>query len=398
MKTYKHFGWILVALLLSGGCIGTDVEEEVPEEFRLVVPDNILRVNGRVELTTEFRDAAGTIQEVEATFISADPEIIAITPDNYASGISVGNTTITATTPSLQDSDELLTASLEIAVETSRESLTITEFVSELEAGESFQFDVNYTDVNGLNISTPVIWSASDPSVASISPSGIVTGKQAGMTEITASAGNVTDVITLTVSEGPVSRDPEVRFTSFVNTLKVGDTFTFEASYFDEMAMADESVAIAWQSSNPEIISVSASGTATALEEGSVMITAKGGTLQAVIEVVAEANIAELRTGTLRGTGYDIEGSFTLSENEAGELILSFENASIDRGAPGPYFYLTNQETNVSGGINLGKSRDGNFSINVSAEFPDVKINSFQHVMVWCEPFNVRLGIGTFEN
>ncbi|MGB3464902.1 MAG: DM13 domain-containing protein, partial [Cyclobacteriaceae bacterium] len=159
-----------------------------------------------------------------------------------------------------------------------------------------------------------------------------------------------------------------------------------------------ETVAILWKSDNSDIITIDAAGNASAVGPGITTLTASAGDHTAQINVSVESDIAEPRTGMLRGTGYDIEGRFTLSEDENGDLILKFDDASIDNGAPGPYFYLTNQENNISGGINLGKSRNGSFSINVSDSFPDVKLNTYQHVMVWCEPFNVRLGIGTFDN
>jgi len=322
---------------------------------------------------------------------SSDPSVVEIINDNIAVGRSEGTAVLTVTA-------EELTASFEVTVEASREALDITNFISMLAVDQTFSFSVNYISVDGENTTTEVSWESSNPEIATVSASGIVTGIAEGTTDIKATAGNVSDMVSVTVTTGPVMVDPEVRFTAFTNSLVVGQTFQFEASYFDEFGQSDENTTLEWSSSSNDLLTIDASGLATATGPGTVQVTVSGEGLNAMMEVILEAEGNSQRTGSLRGTGYDISGSFTLSEDDNGDLILSFEDAMIDRSAPGPYFYLTNQDRNVSGGVNLGKSQNGTFEINVTENFPDVELNTYANVMVWCEPFNVRLGIGSFDN
>lgn len=386
------------SLAFFWGCIGTDLEDELPEAIRIEAPEAPLRVNGQIELIAEFRDNSGQVLMVDVNWSSSAPDIVEVVDNKYAIGKAEGTAVITASATSPSDPDMQLTTELEITVEFSKEELTISTFMNPISAGNEFQFGVNYLNVDGENISVPVTWESSNPSVATVSSSGVVSGISEGTTDIIASAGNVVDRLTIEITEMPILTDPEIRFLTFDNSLSTGESFLFTASFYDESAMEDPSIPIAWSSSDTDVLTVNENGLAVAIAEGVANITASGGGVEATIAVMVESNAALPRTGTLRGTGYDIEGSFTLSENEDGDLILSFENAMIDRNAPGPYFYLTNMDRNVSGGINLGKTQNGTFSINVSAEFPDVRLSTYQHVMVWCEPFNVRLGIGTFDN
>ncbi|MEL6557903.1 MAG: Ig-like domain-containing protein [Bacteroidota bacterium] len=386
------------SLAFFWGCIGTDLEDELPEAIRIEAPEAPLRVNGQIELIAEFRDNSGQVLMVDVNWSSSAPDIVEVVDNKYAVGRSEGTAVITASASSPSDPDLQLTTELEITVEFSKEELTISTFMNPISVGSEFQFGVNYLNVDGENVSIPVTWESSNPSVATVSSSGVVSGISEGNTDIIATAGNVVDRLTIEITEMPIQTDPEIRFLTFDNSLSTGESFQFTASFYDESAMEDTSIPIAWSSSYTDVLTIDENGLAVAIAEGVANVTASGGGVNATISVVIESDAAMPRTGSLRGTGYDIEGSFTLSENEDGDLILSFENAMIDRNAPGPYFYLTNMDRNVSGGVNLGKSQNGTFSINVSAEFPDVRLSTYQHVMVWCEPFNVRLGIGTFEN
>ena len=389
MKLSKHFLWLIV---LVAGCIGTDLENEIPTNLRIVFPPEIeFRVNGEYPLEAEFTDEDGQVQMVDIEWTSSNADVIEIVNGNIAVGRSEGMAIITATA-------ESMTADFPVTVEFSRESLTISNFVETLEVGRSFVFAVNYIDINGDNTSAPVTWESSEPAVATVDVTGQVVAVAEGSTVITARSGNVVDRITLDVSESPVITDGEVRITVFAMDLEEEQNFTFEAIYINADNEVDAATTITWESNDPSILSIDQEGNATAVGAGSTQIRASVGTVEASVSVDVSAKQISERTGSLRGTGYNITGSFRLFENDNGDLILEFENASIDRNAPGPYFYLSNQDRSISGGVNLGKTSNGDFQINVSAIAPDVAINSFENVLVWCEPFNVRLGIGSFDN
>ncbi len=124
------------------------------------------------------------------------------------------------------------------------------------------------------------------------------------------------------------------------------------------------------------------------------------GSAEKILTLTQLAGVTTMeRTGTLPGTrGYGISGDFKLSINSNGQLILTIENY-IAGTPPDPYFYLTLNSENISGGVKLRKARtSGNFEINVSKADPSAKLYTYSHLMVWCERFPTKLEVGPFDN
>ncbi|MDE0471638.1 MAG: DM13 domain-containing protein, partial [Ekhidna sp.] len=90
-------------------------------------------------------------------------------------------------------------------------------------------------------------------------------------------------------------------------------------------------------------------------------------------------------------------GDFTINRNQDGDVILTVTN--YQPAGPGPYFYLSNQNNSVANGLELGKAETGgNITINVSEIDNSVDLTTYNFLLVWCKPFNVRLGFGEFNN
>jgi len=77
-----------------------------------------------------------------------------------------------------------------------------------IQVGQTTQASVTMKDRRGRPISRPVTWSSSDPTVATISASGLVTGAKAGSTSIIASSDNVSGSAGLTVQDSAPSPPP----------------------------------------------------------------------------------------------------------------------------------------------------------------------------------------------
>jgi hypothetical protein len=189
-----------------------------------------------------------------------------------------------------------------------------------------------------------------------------------------------------------------VEITDYPISIREGETFQLGAVYFDSVGAPTNQTNFTWISSDPTILSVQENGLIEALSMGTVEIADILGQAEdrVMIEVNEETVTASSeRTGSLEGRGgYDISGNFRIYE-EDGTVILEFTDAVIDNTAPGAYYYLSNQSNSVNGGLNLGPAPSGD-SIY---ELPDdVSINTYDVVVVWCEPFAVTLGFGEFDN
>ncbi len=379
--------------ILFAGCIETDLQAPLDESLRIINSGDSFRVGETYDLQSEFLNEDGQVEDVNTLWLTSDPRVFSIS-GNMGTALSEGVVIITVRARGLE-------ASQEIEIEASKGSLTISKFVDQLQVGNNFAMGVNYIDSNGNSGTPDISWTSSSEAIASIDSEGLVTALTVGTTTITATSEDLTDELILTVIEGTVMVDPEVKITQFVEELNVDEAFQFEANYFDQNGMVDETQSITWTSNNTEVLTVSTEGLATGISSGETTIEASsnGVSMEITVTVVGEEPI--VRTGSLQGTGYSISGDFSLEYNEDEDLILTVNNYNSD--GPGPYFYLTNQTTNIANGLNLGTaSTNGTYTINVSEiarnESVEVELFTYSVLMVWCEPFGVRLGFGEFDN
>jgi trimeric autotransporter adhesin len=116
----------------------------------------------------------------------------------------------------------------------------------------------------------PVLWTVLDPNIASVSETGVVTGKSLGTTQVAASSGGKSGIATITVQKTPVasvSVSP-----NRVDAVVGGRTqLTGRATDAEGNVLADR--AIVWTTSNAAVATVDATGLVVAVAPGSVTIT-----------------------------------------------------------------------------------------------------------------------------
>jgi len=198
--------------------------------------------------------------------------------------------------------------------------------------------------------------------------------------------------------------DPILRITSSVDTIAFGTTFQFTARYLNNVGI-EEIVPKVWTSTDESLITIDNNGLATAIAAGQVTIGVEVDVNGAILRDEAVVNIGEEtvvipteRTGTLEASSfYDLEGDFSLSE-ENGTLILRFaDNYVADTSLPGLYIYLTNNPNTINGALEIGRVID--FSGAHEYEIPaGSTLNEYQYVLYFCKPFNVKVGDGEFDN
>ena len=377
--------------VLMAGCIQTDLEDPFPPALRLdnSISDITFRVDGSYPLDAIYTDDAGDSVEVAVEWSSSNDQTLSF-DGNLAMPHEEGLVLISAEANGL-------TETTSINILPSREMISISGFVPIKQVGSTATLVANYINPDGATVPATPDWSSSNDAIASVNSSGQVTALMPGTTTISVSFNNVSSSMNLEVITGAVLVDPEIKITSFAAFLTEGDQFQFDADY-NENGSVDHTVSVVWNSSDESILSIDAAGLATAIGAGTATISATFNNVNASVEVEVESGGTTERTGTLMGyRGYDISGQFTLSENQDGDIILTVTNYNPD--GPGPYFYLTNQSSNVNNGLNLGEARtEGTISINVSDLDATTEIGTYNFLVVWCDPFNVLLGYGEFED
>ncbi len=119
--------------------------------------------------------------------------------------------------------------------------------------------------------SRPVSWRSLTPRVAKVSPDGLVTSVAPGTAAIIARVGDIEAASEVVVSIGEVTR-LEIRPATAL--VRVGDSQHFETVAYGPDGKPYESSSATFRSSNPQVATVDASGTASGLAAGTTTIRA----------------------------------------------------------------------------------------------------------------------------
>ena len=158
--------------------------------------------------------------------------------------------------------------------------------------GETAQLTADVRDQNGQTMaSAAVAWTSSDPSVATVDASGLVTAAANGAVTVTATAGSVSGTAAVTVDQivASVAVDPAA------DTLPaLGDTLRLSAEALDANGHAVADAQFAWESSDSSVATVDASGLVTAAANGAVTVTATAGSVSGTAAVTVDQIVASV--------------------------------------------------------------------------------------------------------
>ena len=110
-------------------------------------------------------------------------------------------------------------------------SVEVAPAAASLEIGQTIQLSATTRGTNGSVISgRTVTWSSSEPSVARVSASGLVTGESGGNAQITATAEGVSGIASVAVTEGRVLEPSELCSASSPNAIATFEDANLEAA------------------------------------------------------------------------------------------------------------------------------------------------------------------------
>ena len=170
-------------------------------------------------------------------------------------------------------------------------SVTVTLNAPTLLAGQSTQANATLKDANGTVLTgRSVVWTSSDPTIASVDGTGKVGTLKAGTATITATAEGKSGSTSMTVGTPTVTVEPVATVNlTLPSSLNVGQSVQASVTLKDQQGGTLTNRAIAYVSSDANIASVTSSGIVTALKGGAVTITAssEGKSASAVVTAVA---------------------------------------------------------------------------------------------------------------
>lgn len=274
-----------------------------------------------VSLSAQVLAAGGVpVFDVGVAWSSSDVGVATVDSDGLVTAVSAGTATITATTSpdgALSGSATVEVVLPPASVEVIPSSATLTS-VGQQEALQAVVRDVLGAPIEGV---TPA-WSSSDPGVATVDASGVVTAVSDGTTEITASAGGAagTSAITVDIAVASVTLTP-----SSVTLNALGSEEAFTATALDATGAAIPGATFAWSSSDPNVATVSGAGVVTAVGDGTTVITAtrKGvsGTATVTVDVAVGSVVVTPASFTLTRVGQ--QQALSASVMDAGGAVVA---------------------------------------------------------------------------
>ena len=250
-----------------------------PEAVSLPVGDEI-QVQA---LTGPMAGAGGAVQ-----WTSSDTSIAQVNAEGVVSAVHTGDVLITANL-----GGSFAKAGVEVFAPTLA-SLSISPTVTSIATGSTVNLSVSARSTAGKKIGgrMEVVWSSSNPDVARIDQQGRVTGISRGFATIQASAYGKTATASVNVTSTAAS---SIIATLPDSSLVEGQSVVASAVVRDASGAVISGLAVAWQSSSPNIATVDASGRVNALVAGVTTISAiSGGKIGSVALSVSKGAVTSV--------------------------------------------------------------------------------------------------------
>jgi len=406
MKTYSiihKLGVITISMILSAtiGCSG--------EVFKNLLGGSIDRIevtpaNGTIHhgMSTQFQATAiytnNTRKDItaEAVWDTSDIMIATVTAGGMVKGEDLGTATISATFEGTTGSTEVTIDAeilMSIAVEPTNPSSAEGTY-------RQFTATGTFSDLSTQDITTSVTWSSSDDGIATISNTSGTQGRAMavvpGTVTITATSGTISGSTQFTVTAATLV---SIAVTPTNPTTVKGLTRQFTATgTYDNATTQDLTDQVSWSSSNESIATISNAagdeGLATAVDPGTVTITATSGVIFGTTQLTVNApslvsiSVTPTNPTTVKGltrqftatgtydnaTTQDLTDSPTLTWSSSDNLIATISNTTGTDGLatavdPGTVT-ITATSGSISGNTQFTVSAPTLLSISVTPSNP----------------------------
>ena len=240
-----------------------------------------LDVGAYATLTATVRDASGApIPGKSVSWLSSNPAVVTVNPAGTVTAFAEGTAQVTASVDGVSGSATL-------TVHTVVGSVVVSPTTAALQVGSTVQLAAVPQSSDGTPLpDRPVTWSSSNPVIATVSTTGLVTAQGIGSATISASSEGKTGTAAITVSPVPVA---SVTVAPASQSLPAGNSAQLTATVFDSVGNALAGRSLTWTSGNPAVALVSTAGLVTAVAPGQAVVTAtsEGKSGSATITVIA---------------------------------------------------------------------------------------------------------------
>src|SRR3989442_1693526 len=272
-------------------------------------------VGGAVQLTATLKDASGNpLSGRTVTWTTSNGAVATVSASGLVTGLAVGSTTITATSEGQSGTAAVTVSTVPVA------SVVVSPAAANVYVGGAVQLTTTPKDAAGnVLVGRAVTWASSNPAIATVSASGLVTGLAVGSTTITATSEGQSGTAAVTVSNLPVA---SVAVSPTAPNVYVGGAVQLTATLQDASGQPLSRRTVTWTTSSSAVAMVSASGLVTGVAVGAATITAasegQSGTAAVTVSTVpvaavvvspATANVVVGGTAQLSATPKDAAGN-----------------------------------------------------------------------------------------
>ena len=224
-----------------------------------------------------------TTDSKEITWSSSNPSVADVDQNGNVTAYSNGTAKITATSVV----SGVAAVECTVNVTAKLQSIAITPNELTMNEGEEEALTVEYTPSDTTD-NKDVVWTSSDDTIASVDSTGKVTAKKPGTVTIVADCNGKKATATVEVK-------------SPLKSIEIGEDHQLQPLQEEVLTViynpdhTTDSKAVVWESSAPEIVSVTTEGKIKALKPGTATITAKCGSItDSIVITVPEIHIESI--------------------------------------------------------------------------------------------------------
>ena len=240
-----------------------------------------------VQLTARVLDQNNsTMAGATVTWTSSAVGVATVSAGGLVTAVMNGAAVITARSGNA-------TATVNVTVSQTARTLAIEPGMATLMSiGQTIQLTARVLDQNNNPmVAATVTWTSSDVGVATVSAEGLVTAVANGAAVITARSGNASATVNVTVSQAArtLAIEPDS-----ATLMSIGQTVQLTATVLDQNEQPVDDAVVTWHSSDESVATVDAQGLVTAVNYGTVRITARSGNASADIEVKVMQSVGSI--------------------------------------------------------------------------------------------------------
>ena len=250
--------------------------------------DSVVLLGGMLQLTPEMPVGSGRGPS-QVTWTSSDTTIAAVDSLGVVTGVAIGSTEITASVIAPDIVTEVVRS---LDVEVVYAAIGIEPIDSLTGLGETRILEVHGLALDeSRHAELPAVFSCPDSDVAVVTPSGVLTARGNGIATVTATYGEYTTNVAITV------RQVAKRLSFAVPRIdlpELNHDTTIAVDVHDTRDSVIVSPSLVWSSSDTTAITVTGSGVIRAISSNPAYVMARSDTVEAQLPVAVEQGVTAL--------------------------------------------------------------------------------------------------------